>query len=76
MTSSGVYQMFKRRADQAGYDIGEIHPHMMRDILSALFPCRDSRRGELPLVAEPRETDHRARASCSLRSSSAQAHGA
>jgi site-specific recombinase XerD len=31
MTSSGIYQMFKRRADQAGYDPAEIHPHMMRD---------------------------------------------
>jgi integrase/recombinase XerC len=31
MTSSGIYQMFKRRADQAGYDPGEVHPHMMRD---------------------------------------------
>jgi site-specific recombinase XerD len=31
MSSSGIYQMFKRRADQAGYDPAEVHPHMMRD---------------------------------------------
>ena len=31
MTSSGVYQVLKRRADEAGYDPKMIHPHMYRD---------------------------------------------
>jgi integrase/recombinase XerD len=31
MSSSGIYQMFKHRADQAGYNRAEVHPHMMRD---------------------------------------------
>ena len=30
MTGSGVYQMLKRRAEQAGYDPRAVHPHMFR----------------------------------------------
>jgi integrase len=31
MSSSGIYQMFKRRSAEAGYDPDDVHPHMMRD---------------------------------------------
>jgi integrase/recombinase XerD len=30
ITGSGVYQMLERRAEQAGYDPREVHPHMFR----------------------------------------------
>ena len=42
MTGSGLYRMLKRRAEQAGYEPA-VHPHQFRHILSALFPCSDSR---------------------------------
>jgi integrase len=31
MSSSGIYQMFKRRSAEAGCDPDEVHPYMMRD---------------------------------------------
>jgi hypothetical protein len=46
MNGTGLYRILRRRADQAGYDPKLVHPHMFRHILSALFPCSDSRHGE------------------------------
>jgi site-specific recombinase XerD len=40
MTASGIYQMIERRGREVGV---EVNPHKFRHILSALFPCRDSR---------------------------------
>ncbi len=35
MTGSGVYQMLERRAEEAGYDPRDVHPHMFRHIVPA-----------------------------------------
>ena len=60
-----------RLAETAGIQVTKAHPHMLRHIVFALFPCSDSRRrwasgpaacafrlhfSSLLLVAEPRET--------------------
>jgi integrase/recombinase XerC len=37
VTGWGLYRMLKRRADQAGYDPAEIHPHQFRPCISHLI---------------------------------------
>ena len=41
LTPSGIYQMIKDRGSEVG--LPELHPHQLRHIVFALFPCRDSR---------------------------------
>ncbi len=44
MDRHAATRRLRHLAEAAGIQIARAHPHMLRHILSALFPCRDSRR--------------------------------
>ncbi|MGO9190061.1 MAG: tyrosine-type recombinase/integrase [Streptosporangiaceae bacterium] len=44
MDRHAATRRLRRLAETAGIQVTRAHPHMLRHILSALFPCRDSRR--------------------------------
>ena len=47
MTGWGLYRMLKRRADQAGYDPGEIHPHQFRHTFANDWRSNGGSEGDL-----------------------------
>jgi integrase len=48
LSSNGIYQMIKRRADQIGI---ELHPHMFRHTFAHRFQANDGAEGDLMELA-------------------------